>query len=73
MTYQNDPNTNRRSDISDDNFYTSWIVGGGIVFAVVIAAIAFVSTGNKPNHDLPQITTTVPAPTSSMTDSDSAP
>jgi hypothetical protein len=23
MTYQSDPNTNRRSDISDDNFYTS--------------------------------------------------
>jgi hypothetical protein len=61
MTYQNDPNTNRRSDIRDDTFYTSWIVGGGIVLATVIAAVAFISTGNKPNHDLPQITTAVPS------------
>jgi hypothetical protein len=73
MTYQSDPDANRRSDISDDTFYTSWIIGGGIVLAIVIAAVAFISTGNKPDHDLSQITTTVPAPASSTTSSDKAP
>ena len=73
MTYQSDANTNRRSNRSDDIFYTSWIIGGGIVLAIVIGAVAFISTGNKPDHDLPQITTTVPAPASSTTGSDTAP
>ena len=72
MTYQSDANTNRRSNRSDDIFYTSWIIGGGVVLAIVIAAVAFISTGNKPDHDLPQITTTVPAP-ASTTGSDIAP
>ena len=73
MTYQSDANTNRRSDKSDDTFYTSWIIGGGVVLAIVIAAVAFISTGNNPDRDLPQITTTVPAPASSTTGSDTAP
>jgi hypothetical protein len=72
MTYQSDANKNRRSNRSDDIFYTSWIIGGGVVLAIVIAAVAFISTGNKPDHDLPQITTTVPAP-ASTTGSDIAP
>jgi hypothetical protein len=60
MTYQNDLNTNRRSDISDDTSYTGWIIGGVVALAIVIAAVAFTSTGNSP--DQPQTTTTVPAP-----------
>jgi len=72
MTYENDPNTNRRRDISDDSFYTSWIISGGVVLAIVIAAVAFISTGNKPDHDLPQITTPVSAPAYSTTGPDAA-
>jgi hypothetical protein len=60
MTYQNDANTSRRNDISDDASYTHWIIGGVIAFAIVIAAVAFTSTGNAP--DQPQTTATVPFP-----------
>jgi len=72
MTYQSDPNTNRRSDKSDDAYCKSCIIGGGVVLASVIAAVAFLSTGNSRDHDLPQISTTVPAPASSTTGSDTA-
>ena len=72
MTYQSDPNTNRRSDKSDDTYCKSCIIGGGVVLASVIAAVAFLSTGNSRDHDLPQISTTVPAPASSTTGSDTA-
>ena len=73
MTYQSDPNTNRRNDISDDTSYTHWIIGGVVALAIVIAATAFTSTGNDP--DQPQTTTTVPAPapSPSTTGSDTAP
>ena len=54
MTDQSD----LRRDKRDDKFYISWIIRGGIVLALVIAALAFTST-NYP--DVPQITTTVPA------------
>ena len=57
MTYESDI----RRDKRDDKFYISWIIRGGIVLAIVIAALAFTST-NYP--DVPQITTTVPAPAS---------
>ena len=60
MTYQNDANANCRNDISDDTSYIHWIIGGVIAFAIVIAAVAFISTGNAP--DQPQITATVPIP-----------
>ena len=60
MTYKSD----LRSDIRDDNFYRSWIIGGGIVLAIVIAVLAFISTGTYPDLDAPQITTTVPGPAS---------
>jgi hypothetical protein len=30
MTYQSEPNTNRRSNKIDDAFYTSWIVSAGV-------------------------------------------
>ena len=72
MTYQSDPNTNRRSDKSDDTYCRSCIMGGGVMLAIVIAAVAFLSTGSNSNRDLPQITTTVPAPASSTTGSDTA-
>ena len=73
MTYQSDPNSNRRNDIRDDRSYTHWIIGGVVALAIVIAAIAFISTGNYP--DRPQTITTVraPAPSSSTTGSDTAP
>jgi hypothetical protein len=45
MTYQSDPNTNRRSDRRDDIRYTGWIIGGIVVLAIVIAAFVFTSTG----------------------------
>jgi hypothetical protein len=70
MTYQSDPNTNRRSDKSDDTYCTSCIMGWGVMLAIVIAAVAFLSTGSNSNRDLPQISTTVPAPASSTTGSD---
>jgi hypothetical protein len=72
MTYQSDPNTNRRNDKIDDMFCTSRIIGGGVVLAIVVAAVAFLSTGNSPDHDLPQITTTIPGPASSTTGSDTS-
>src|SRR4029453_6387722 len=62
-----------RSDIRDDNFYRSWIIGGGIVLAIVIAALAFMSTGNYLALEVPQIITTAPAPTSSTTASNTTP
>ena len=45
MTYQNDQNSNQRSDRSDDIRYTGWIIGGVVVLAIVIAAFVFTSTG----------------------------
>ncbi|HET8545513.1 MAG TPA: hypothetical protein VFL68_13510 [Pseudolabrys sp.] len=59
MTYQSDA----RRDKQDDKFYISWIIRGGIVLAIIIAVLAFTST-NYPDRDVPQITTTVPAPAS---------
>ena len=57
MTYQSETRRDKRAD----KFYISWIIRGGIVLAIVIAVLAFTST-NYP--DVPQITTTVPAPAS---------
>ena len=70
MTYQDDLNTNRRSDKRNDAFYTHCIIGGVVTLAIVIAAAAFMSTGNYSNLEVPQITTTAPAPASSTTGSD---
>ena len=53
-----------RRDKRNDKFYISWIIRGGIVLAIVIAAFAFISTGTYPDVDVPQTTTTVPAPAS---------
>jgi hypothetical protein len=68
MTYQSDPNNNRRSDKNDDAYCKSCIMGWGVVVAIVIAAPAFLSTGSNFNYDLPQI----PAAASSTTGSDAA-
>jgi hypothetical protein len=59
MTYENETNKNRRRDINDDAHYRHWIIGGAVVVAIVIAAAAFLSTGNY--ADRPQTTTTAPA------------
>ena len=72
MTYQNDLNTDRRSDMRDDARYTHWIIGSVVTLAIVIAAAAFVSTRSNRDLDLPQITTTIPAPASLTTGSDTA-
>ena len=72
MTYQNDLNTNRRSDMRDDAHCTHWIIGGVVTLAIVIAALAIISTGNKSDHNLPQTSTTVPAPAPSTMGSDTA-
>jgi hypothetical protein len=47
-------------DKQDDKFYIWWIIRGGVVLALVIAALAFTSM-NYPDTDAPAITTTVPA------------
>ena len=65
MTYES---ATRRAD----KFYTWWIIRGGIVLAIVIAALAFISTGTYPDRDVPQIIRTVPGPASSTTGSDTA-
>jgi hypothetical protein len=41
-----------RRDKRNDKFYISWIIRGGIALALVVAVLAFISTGNP---------TTVPA------------
>jgi len=56
-----DDQSELRRDKRDDKFYISWIIRGGIVLTLVIAAFAFLSTGNYPDLDRSQITTTVPA------------
>jgi hypothetical protein len=60
MTYQSET----RRDKRDDKFYIAWIIRGGIVLAIVIAAFAFISTGSYPDPDVPQTTPTVPGPAS---------
>ena len=72
MTYQNDLNINPRSDMRDDAHCTHWIIGGVVTLAIVIAALAIISTGNKSDHNLPQTSTTVPAPAPSTMGSDTA-
>ncbi len=57
MTYQSDSNTNRRNNKIDDIFCTSWIVGGGVGIAIVIAVFAFISTGDNPDLSLPRANT----------------
>ncbi len=44
--HQSNPNTHQRNDISDDYVYTSWIISGAVVLAIVIAVFAFISTGS---------------------------
>ena len=60
MTYQNEPDANRRSDIIDDTYFTHWIIVGAAALAIVIVAAAFTSTEKYP--DMPQTITTVIAP-----------
>jgi hypothetical protein len=60
MTYQGEPNTNRRSNKIDDTFYTSWIVGGGVAIAIVTAVFAFISAGDNPDLSLPRGTIGAP-------------
>lgn len=60
MTYQNELDPNRRSDIIDDIYFTHWIIVGAVSLAILIAVAAFTSTENYP--DLPQTMTTVIAP-----------
>jgi cytochrome c-type biogenesis protein CcmH/NrfG len=58
MTDQNVTREDRRAD----RFYTRWIIRGGIVLAIVIAVLAFFSTGNYPDRDAPKIAPAVSGP-----------
>ncbi len=60
MTYQNELDTNRRSDVIDDIYYTHWIIVSAVALVMVIVAVAFTSTEKYP--DMPQTTTSVIAP-----------
>ena len=53
MTYQSDPNTNRRCDKSDDAYCKSCIIGGGVVLASVVFGRRVLNTGNSRDHNLP--------------------
>jgi hypothetical protein len=45
MTYQDDPNINRRRSVRDETSYTGWIIGG-LVALLVIAGIFMMSGRN---------------------------
>jgi hypothetical protein len=45
MTYQNDPNINRRNH-RDDTSYTGWIIGGIVALALVIGLFAMFGRNN---------------------------
>ena len=56
MTYENELNTNRRRNISDDIKFTHWIVVGAVALAIVIAVSGLHKYGELPgrapnNHD----------------------
>jgi hypothetical protein len=55
MTYQSDPNTNRRTNRTDETFYTTWIIRGGVGLAIIVAVFAFMSTGDNTGLDLPRL------------------
>jgi hypothetical protein len=65
MTYQDDPNLNRRPAVRDDRSYTGWIVGA-LVAVVVIAGI-FLLAGHNPRDNTAAITPTAPTTTGSAT------
>ena len=48
MTYQNDPNINRRNNRMDrdDTSYTGWIIGGIVALALVIGLFAMFGRNN---------------------------
>ena len=73
MTCQNELDTNRRSDIIDDTRYGGWIIGGVVTLVIVIAAVAFTSTGNYPDRLQTIMTVSASAPSPATTGSDTAP
>lgn len=64
MTYQNEPDANRRNNTIDDTYFTHWIIVGAVSLAIVILAAAFTSTEKYPDmpQTMPQTMTTVIAP-----------
>jgi hypothetical protein len=75
MTYQNDPNLNRRPVESADTSYTSWIIGG-VVALMVIAGIFMMfgrtdgtNTASNTSPDRPAVTSPAsnPSPNPSTT------
>jgi hypothetical protein len=47
MSYQDDPNINRRTRMDrDDTSYTSWIIGGLVAVALVVAVFAMFGRDN---------------------------
>jgi hypothetical protein len=67
MTYQNDPNINRRNGRMDrDNTsYTSWIVGGLVALALVVGLFTMFgrdnTKSNTASNNTPATSTTRPA------------
>jgi hypothetical protein len=77
MSYQGDPNFNRRSShpMTEDRSYTGWIVGGIVAIAVILGIFATTNrtdkadtaanNANRPAATAPATTGSgVPAPTS---------
>jgi hypothetical protein len=65
VTYQNDPNMKRRNNVSDETSYTSWIIGGAVMLAVILGIFMLVggdsNTNTASNANAPA-TTSRPAP-----------
>jgi hypothetical protein len=51
MTYQDDPNLNRRDrrGTADDTSYTGWIIGGVLALAVILGIFVMMGRGNNTN------------------------
>ncbi len=64
MTNQNELETERRSDVIDDIYYTHWIIVSAVALVTVIVAMAFTSTEKYP--DMPQTITSVISPAPSL-------
>jgi hypothetical protein len=72
VTYPNDPNMNRRDNIRDETSYTSWIIGGIVMLAVILGIFMLVGrdsdTNTASNANSPP-TTSRPASSPSTTGS----
>jgi hypothetical protein len=68
MSYQNDPNINRRSGVRDNASYTGWIVGGLVTLALLIGLFTMFGRDNNKTN-----TASNNAPVTSTTNRPAAP